>query len=201
MVPNVVVVEREKRKLSDTKRKPATPSLSLSVAGIPRKGSTAKGELYCKGSALLPFDKKGTRKMKRKDLREHTRHSFDSYCKKITKHGAFDRYRIIRRRKASEVPFSELTENETASLATKDRYFTDEYAFDILGERVGVSDGELAEALRELPAGSRAIVLMSYFFDMKDREIAVWLRVARRTVAHYRALALKEMRDYLESED
>jgi DNA-directed RNA polymerase specialized sigma24 family protein len=139
--------------------------------------------------------------MKRKDRREHTLHTFDSYCKKVTKHGAYDRYRTIMRHRAGEVPLSELTESEAVSIAAVDKYFKDEYAFDILGESVDVSDAELAEALRELPANRRAIVLMSYFFDMKDREIAVWLRVARRTVAHYRALALKEMRDYLESED
>jgi RNA polymerase sigma factor (sigma-70 family) len=139
--------------------------------------------------------------MNLKDRKEHIRHSFDTYCKKITKHSVTDHYRAIRRRRISEVSLFELTESETASLATEDRYFIDDHTFDILGERVGVSDGELAEALRDLPADRRDIVLMSYFADMKDKEIAVWLRTARRTVAYRRAAALRELKRHMESED
>ena len=82
-----------------------------------------------------------------------------------------------------------------------DEYFTDDFIFDVLGESVGVSDYVLGEALNVLPTDRREIVLMSYFFDMTDREIAENLNMARRTVASHRKIALQELRKLMESED
>ena len=135
------------------------------------------------------------------DNEEYTRNSFESYCKKILKYAARDYYRTMRRQMERETPFSELTARELATLAAADEYFKDEHAFDVLGATVSVSDFELAEALNTLPADRRDIVLMSYFFDMTDKEIAEKLNMARRTVAHHRASTLKQLKNLLESED
>jgi len=132
---------------------------------------------------------------------EHIRHSFDSFCKKVLKRTAREFYGAIKRRGEREVNFSELSARELATLAVTDEYFTDEYVFSVLGENVGVSDVELAEALNELPADRREIVLLSYFFDMTDREIAERLKMARRTVAYKRTSSLRELKNLLESED
>ena len=82
-----------------------------------------------------------------------------------------------------------------------DEYFKDAHVFDVHGENVGVTDCDLAEALKSLSADKRNIVLMAYFFDMNDREIAELLKMARRTVAHQRANILKELRKLMESEE
>jgi len=63
-----------------------------------------------------------------------------------------------------------------------------------------VSDADLAEALNKLPADRRDIVLMSYFFDMTDKEIAERLNMARRTVAYRRTSTLKDLKKIMESE-
>jgi RNA polymerase sigma factor (sigma-70 family) len=86
-------------------------------------------------------------------------------------------------------------------LTVTDRYFEDEYVFNVLGESVGVLDYELGEALNGLPADRREIVLMSYFFDMTDKEIAEHLNMARRTVAYRRTVILQELKNHMESED
>lgn len=139
--------------------------------------------------------------MKRKDHREHARYSFDSYCKKIVKSGIRDCQRAAKRRAEREVLFSDLSRQDAARLAVTDDYFSDGYTFGILGESIGVSDVGLGEALRELPTDRRDVVLMAYFFDMTDKEIAALLKMARRTVTYRRAAALKELRRYMESED
>jgi len=63
-----------------------------------------------------------------------------------------------------------------------------------------VSDSDLAEALTALPVDKREIVLMSYFFDMKDAEIADKLNMARSTVAYKRTSTLKELKKIMEEE-
>jgi RNA polymerase sigma factor (sigma-70 family) len=132
--------------------------------------------------------------------KEHIQHTFDSYCKKVLKRKALDIHREARRRREREVVFSELSARELASLTVTDEYFIDEYIFSVLGESVGVTDADLAGALNELPADRREIVLMSYFFDMTDKDIAQKLNMARRTVAYQRTSSLRELKKILESE-
>ena len=139
--------------------------------------------------------------MNPQDHEEHIRHSFDGYCKKVIKRKSIDIHRENKRRNNYEVSFSDLSARELLSIAATDRYFTGDYIFTILGESVGVEDATLAEALYTLPADRREIVLMSYFFDMTDMEIAERLNIARRTVAYRRKSSLKDLREFLESED
>jgi RNA polymerase sigma factor (sigma-70 family) len=139
--------------------------------------------------------------MKPQDHETYTRQTFDSFCKKVLKYAARDYHRALARRAERETPFSELSAHELASLAATDEYFKDEYVFSVLGESVGVSDGELAEALNGLPQDRRDIVLLSYFFDMTDKEIAERLKLARRTVAYRRTSSLRLLKNLLESEE
>jgi len=132
---------------------------------------------------------------------EHIQHSFDSYCKKILKGKAIDIHRERKRRSKREITFSDMSAQELAVLSVEDEYFADEFVFNILGESVAVADVDLAEALNALPADKRDIVLMSYFFDMTDREIAEQLNMARRTVAHQRTSTLRKLKNILESEE
>jgi RNA polymerase sigma factor (sigma-70 family) len=132
---------------------------------------------------------------------EHISHSFDSFCKNVLKRTVRERYRQVKRRGEREVSFSDLSARDLAKLIVADEYFTDGCVFSVLGESVGVSDFDLAEALKELPASGRDIVLMSYFFDMTDREIAERLNMVRRTVTYRRAATLRELKKFMESED
>ena len=139
--------------------------------------------------------------MKPQDQEEHIRHTFDSYCKKVLRYKARTCYSKMQAQAEREITFSALSSQELAELATTDEYFTDEYVFSVLGESVGVTDCDLAEALSELPADRREIVLMSFFFDMTDKEIADKLNMARRTVAYRRTSTLKELKKLMESEE
>jgi len=56
----------------------------------------------------------------------------------------------------------------------------------------------LAQALEDLSDEKRDIILLSYFLDMTDQEIADKLDAVRRTVQYKRARALEEMRTGLE---
>jgi len=136
-----------------------------------------------------------------RNYEDHKRHTFDSYCKKVLKRKALDIHREVKRRSKREVTFSDMSVKELSALSVTDKYFADEHIFSVLGESVGVSNADLAQALNELPADRREIVLMSFFFDMTDREIAERLNMARRTVAKHRTSTLRELKKLLESEE
>jgi DNA-directed RNA polymerase specialized sigma24 family protein len=103
--------------------------------------------------------------------KKHSRHSFDSYCKKILKRKTIDCHRETKRRGEREIPFSDLPKQKLDRLSVTDKYFANEYVFNILDENICVSNCELGDALSELPADRREIVMMSYFFDMTDKEV------------------------------
>lgn len=73
-----------------------------------------------------------------------------------------------------------------------------EYIFDILGGSVTVRNERLAKALQSLTERKRDIILLSYFLDMTDREIAEKLNMVRKTVQYQRTSSLKALKKRLE---
>ena len=71
-----------------------------------------------------------------------------------------------------EMDFSFLSDKEQAELYTFDCYFVTDNVFNVCDTRIIVSDNMLAEAINKLPCDLRDIVLLSYFANMPDIEIA-----------------------------
>lgn len=63
---------------------------------------------------------------------------------------------------------------------------------------VAIENEDLANALTVLPDDKRDIVLLAYFLDMTDQEIADKLDMVRRTVQYKRAQSLKELKKEME---
>jgi len=57
----------------------------------------------------------------------------------------------------------------------------------------------LGAALEDLEDERRDIVLLAYFFEMTDQEIAERLNLIRRTVAYRRGSTLKQLKKFLEA--
>ena len=89
---------------------------------------------------------------------------------------------------------------ELSQIAVEDRYFQDDHIFEVLGVPVVVTGDVLAEILAQLPEGKRDIILLSFFLEMTDREIAEYLHIVHQTVSKRRIGILKELRKILEKE-
>lgn len=63
---------------------------------------------------------------------------------------------------------------------------------------VAIENEDLANALTVLPDDKRDIVLLAYFLDMNDQEIADKLDMVRRTVQYKRAQSPKELKKEME---
>ena len=126
------------------------------------------------------------------------RHQFDSFCRKVLREDARDYMRSLTRQSTHEVSLSELSEEQMARLYVLDEYPSEQFHFNVHGYDVAVKDERLAEALAALSNDKRDIVLLAYFLDMTDQEIADKLNVVRRTVQYRRASSLKEMKERLE---
>ena len=123
---------------------------------------------------------------------------FDSYCKRILKNEAIDCFREIQKHRQREIFFSELSEKEWKQLYMEDEYDLDTYNFRVLGYDVEVKDALIAEALKLLSPKKREVVLMAYYLDMSDTEIAKLLNLRQSTIHYHRTSSLKSLKEFLE---
>ena len=127
-------------------------------------------------------------------------HRFDSYCKRTLKNEAYDCYREIRKHKQREVFFSELSEKEWEQLYMEDKYNLEAYNFRVQEYDIEVKDVLLAEALKLLSDKKREVVLMAYFLEMSDTDIAKLMDLRQSTIHYHRTSSLKTLKEYLEAQ-
>ena len=139
--------------------------------------------------------------MKNYTSSEDTQKIFDCYCKKILKNEAINIQKHNQYMNEKQISLSELTPEQLAEICTCDEYSTDYSKFKVLEYDIAVRDELLAEALQELPEKKRDIILLSYFLDYTDLEIAELLHLVRRTVNDQRNKALKDLRKRMEEKE
>ncbi|MDR4080127.1 MAG: sigma factor-like helix-turn-helix DNA-binding protein, partial [Clostridia bacterium] len=85
-------------------------------------------------------------------------------------------------------------------LYTFDCYFVTDNVFNVCDIRIIVSNNMLAEAINKLPCDLRDIVLLSYFANMPDIEIAKQLDLSYWIVFRARIRALKRLKAIISTE-
>lgn len=143
---------------------------------------------------------KGGENMKPSNHEQSKRHAFDSFCKKILKNEARDYYDELKRQRKKEKSFSDLSLKEMDQLYTADKYFVTEQIFNVLGLDVIVTDDVIAGALENLSEQKRDIILLSYFFELSDREIGDKLNMLRSTVQYQRTRTLQMIKIFMEGD-
>ena len=121
--------------------------------------------------------------MKPHSQSEHKQHTFEYFCKQILRNEKNDYHRELNQQGEREVLFCELPPQTIEQFAMWDKYFQDTYLFEIMGFEVAVAD---------------ELILLSYFLEMSDPEIAGHLNLIRRTVSHRRKNALRKLKKIME---
>lgn len=122
------------------------------------------------------------------------RHQFDCVCKQALRHEVIDYQRYRNCKSKHEILISELSLNEMDNLFSMDEYCIDYYIFRVLGYNIEVKDMLLAEALQSLSERKRNVVLLYYYMDMTDAEIARELNLVRSTIQEHRKRSLELLR-------
>ena len=125
--------------------------------------------------------------------------TFNGFCKKVLKNEAIDSIRENRTKSKREVTFSDLSPQEENQLYTCDQYFVNDEAeksFFVAGKEITAK--QLADALHSLPEEKRQAVLLYYFFDMTDVEIAEMMKIPRSTVQFRRTSSFELLKRFLE---
>lgn len=124
------------------------------------------------------------------------RHRFDRLCQMSLKGEAINYYRHMDYRREHEAMFSELSEKELNQLFVMDEYGVENSHFTVHGYDIEVKDTLIAEALQALSERKRNVILLSYFLEMSDADIAS--ERVRSTVHEHRTRSLEILRKIME---
>lgn len=125
-------------------------------------------------------------------------HQFDRLCKMALKGETIDYHRHLAYRRKYETTLSELSEKEWSELFTMDKYSVENHCFHVLGYDIEVEDTLIAEALQTLTEKKRNVILLSYFMEMSDAEIAREMNLVRSTIHEHRKRSLELLKNILE---
>ena len=133
-----------------------------------------------------------------KKSEQRIQNQFGAFCTRVLKNETRYIQRELGNKAIREKSYDELSEKDLCELAAYDNYFDGEHSFDVQGKEIVVKGDMLAAALEKLPADKRDIILLAYFLDMTDQEIADKLDMVRYTVQRRRAKSLKELKKEME---
>ena len=93
-----------------------------------------------------------------------------------------------------ETSFSELSEVQLGELYTVDEYSVENFFFQVLEYDIEVKDPKIAMALEKLTERKRNVILLYFFMDMNDVEIAKSMNLVRSTVCEHRKRSLENIK-------
>ncbi|GFI48044.1 hypothetical protein IMSAGC019_03370 [Lachnospiraceae bacterium] len=120
--------------------------------------------------------------------KEHIEYTFNAFCRVVIHYAAINAWRDRDRRRQREISFEYLTEEKFYPLSTTDKYFIDpckQYPVTICGQRVILTNGNLAEALSSLPEKKREIIYLYFFGHYTQQEIGELYGRCRSTAWHH----------------
>lgn len=126
------------------------------------------------------------------------RKQFDSFCKKVLRNEMVNYEIAKKRRQENEVLFSEMTMTEMEKLIVMDKHMEDIERFQVLDYDIEIRDELLGEALKNLPDKKREVILMSYFLNLPDGEIAREMNLVRSTVNYHKSSSIEILRKMME---
>lgn len=126
---------------------------------------------------------------------------FDLFCKVVIRNASYDNLRS-RKRRADR--FSSLEELQSGVLdleKVEDTYVTYSRTYKVKGIDVTVSDEQIGEAIQFIMPNQRAVLLLSFFKEYSDMDIARLMGISHKTVAYRKKMAMQKLKSLLEGMD
>lgn len=139
--------------------------------------------------------------MTREQYYEYLEKTFDAFCRRVIRNEAINAHKQLAARAEKEIPLSALSHEELSNLFYDDSYCHYCKTYYVQGHPVHVNDPSLGEVLQFLSPRRREVILLTYFLDYTDADIARLLRISNPAVNNRKQAALKKLRELLEEID
>ena len=125
-------------------------------------------------------------------------HQFDSFCKTVLRNQARNLYVEAKRRNERFISLELLTQAQLNQLSIFDDYDSDYIFFATHNYDIRIEDILVAQALESLTKKKQDIILLSFFLNMTNADIATLMNLAESTVHYHKNNALNELRKFME---
>lgn len=135
------------------------------------------------------------------EYKESIERRFHAFCKAVLHNEACNYYRERKRGTQREISFEYLQENTSFAPHSTDEYFflqDKPTIFVVNGQTIIVDSEKLAKALLCLSEGWREIILMRYYLQLRDKQLAALLGKPRTTINYQKNAALKQLQKEME---
>lgn len=123
---------------------------------------------------------------------------FEKYCKTVLRNHKNNLNKKFQRRNKKVVSYNSLPIEERSQFYYQDDYDTEYNHFNIYGIQIKTKNDLLAEAILSLDQKQKDIILLSYFLDMKNKEIGAMMNLAENTISYHMKKALIKLKKYIE---
>ncbi|HBG1092410.1 TPA: sigma-70 family RNA polymerase sigma factor [Clostridioides difficile] len=125
-------------------------------------------------------------------------HQFDSFCKTVLRNYARDIYDENKRRNDYLVSLESLSLAELSKLSILDDYDSNYICMVSYDYNIRIEDVLMAQAIGKLTKRKQDIILLSFFLNMTNADIATLMDLAENTIHHHKTNALKELKELME---
>ena len=137
--------------------------------------------------------------MTREEFYRYQEQTFDSFTKMVLRNKSIDILREYRRQTEREVPLEDISQADMYKNASiNDTYRLYRKAYSVRNYVVWVYDPVIGELLQHLTPQRREVILLYYFLDLNDTEIAKLLHIDNTTAKYRRNTALKWLKKMME---
>ncbi|EQF24822.1 RNA polymerase sigma factor, sigma-70 family protein [Clostridioides difficile CD160] len=125
-------------------------------------------------------------------------YQFDSFCKTVLRNYARDIYDENKRRNDYLVSLESLSLAELSKLSILDDYDSNYICMVSYDYNIRIEDVLMAQAIGKLTKRKQDIILLSFFLNMTNADIATLMDLAESTVHYHKTNALKELKELME---
>ena len=123
---------------------------------------------------------------------------FDSFCKAVLRNQARKVYAEKKRWNDRFISLEALTPLQLDELSSCDTYDVESACFLVDQYKIAIADLVIAHAIAELSKRQQDVILLMFFLDMTEEDIATLLNLAKSTVHYHKSKALEQLRQRLE---
>ncbi|MGQ4242175.1 sigma-70 family RNA polymerase sigma factor [Enterococcus casseliflavus] len=119
-------------------------------------------------------------------------HQFDSFCKTVLRNQARNIYSENKRRSEIFISMDMLSAVELNQLSFTDTYESECICFSSFDYTISVKDFLIAQAIQSLSKKQQDVILLSFFLNMTEVDIALLMNLTKSTVHYHKDKALKK---------
>lgn len=139
--------------------------------------------------------------MTQQDFIDFQERNFIGFCKRTIKNlSAYAIRTKINSQKRTEL-FDDTFTQQLPSATVEDDYETYGRCFNVRGISLAVRDEIMGECLQFIPPNKRSVLLLSFFGECSDTEIAKILGISKASVFYRKNDALRRLRALMEAAD